>query len=94
MEMGDKMEKGDKNKKQWLKSILTAILATTVSNSTMVEAETGKMEKCYGIAKKGMNDCGANNHSCQGLSKEDNDPTEWIFVPTGTCKKITGGKTK
>jgi len=52
------------------------------------------MEKCYGIVKKGMNDCGANNHSCQGQAPKSGDPEEWIFLPTGTCSKIVGGIVK
>ena len=50
-------------------------------------------EKCYGIAKAGQNDCGTAKHACaaQG-AKVDNDPTEWKYVPKGTCEKM-GGKT-
>ncbi|MCR9143746.1 MAG: DUF2282 domain-containing protein [bacterium] len=49
-------------------------------------------EKCAGIVKKGKNDCGTSVHSCSGHAKVDNDPEEWIYVPKGTCEKITGGK--
>ncbi|MFI5316712.1 MAG: DUF2282 domain-containing protein [Myxococcota bacterium] len=48
-------------------------------------------EKCFGIAKKGQNDCSAANHSCDGEAKIDSDPAEWIWVPKGTCEKIVGG---
>ncbi|HEB57641.1 MAG TPA: DUF2282 domain-containing protein [Gammaproteobacteria bacterium] len=47
-------------------------------------------EKCAGIVKKGMNDCGNNMHQCAGQAKVDNDPGEWMYVPAGTCKKIAG----
>ena len=47
--------------------------------------------KCKGIVKKGQNDCGANGHACAGKAAKDNDPNEWIYVPEGVCKKITGG---
>ncbi len=57
-------------------------------------AMAGKMEKCYGVAKKGMNDCGNAKHSCAGQAKVDNDPTEWVYVPKGTCNKMVGGSTK
>lgn len=50
-----------------------------------------KLVKCKGIVKKGMNDCGANNHSCGGMAKTNNDPNEWIYLPEGVCEKITGG---
>ena len=52
------------------------------------------MEKCYGIAKSGQNDCGTASHSCSGESKMNNDKEAWIAVPTGTCNKIVGGSTK
>lgn len=48
--------------------------------------------KCAGIAKKGMNDCGANAHSCAGHAKVDSDPNEWIYVPEGVCRKIAGAR--
>lgn len=50
-------------------------------------------EKCAGIAKAGMNDCGSldGKHACAGQSAADSDPTEWVYVPEGTCTKIVGG---
>lgn len=45
-------------------------------------------EKCYGIAKKGKNDCSANSHDCKGMAKSDFDPKEWKFVPKGLCSTI------
>ena len=50
-------------------------------------------EKCAGIAKAGSNDCGAldGSHGCSGQAKKDNLDTEWVYVPKGTCSKITGG---
>ena len=52
------------------------------------------MEKCYGIAKAGHNDCGTASHYCAGEAKMNNDKKEWIIVPTGTCNKIVGGSTQ
>ncbi len=51
-------------------------------------------EKCAGIVKTGMNDCGAldGSHGCAGNAKADNLDIEWVYVPKGTCEKITGGK--
>ena len=51
-------------------------------------------EKCAGIAKTGMNDCGAldGKHECAGQAKADSDANEWVYVPEGTCTKIVGGK--
>jgi uncharacterized membrane protein len=55
-------------------------------------AQKPDTEKCYGVAKAGQNDCGTAKHACaaQG-AKKDNDPTEWKYVPKGTCEKM-GGK--
>jgi uncharacterized membrane protein len=67
------------------------------SSSTVTPApakDPGGMEKCYGIVKKGMNDCAAGAHSCQGTATKSGDPSEWIFVPKGTCNKIVNGVTK
>jgi uncharacterized membrane protein len=52
------------------------------------------MEKCYGIAKAGMNDCGTATHGCGGEAKIDRDKANWILVPSGTCNKIVGGSLK
>jgi uncharacterized membrane protein len=50
-------------------------------------------EKCAGIAKVGMNDCGSldGKHDCSGHAAVDSDPNEWVYVPEGTCTKIVGG---
>jgi uncharacterized membrane protein len=65
--------------------------AASVAAQPVVQKEG--TEKCYGVAKGGQNDCGTAKHACaaQGV-KSDNDPTEWKYVPKGTCEKM-GGKT-
>jgi uncharacterized membrane protein len=50
-------------------------------------------EKCFGVAKKGKNDCGTAKHSCSGQAEADNVPEEWVFVAKGSCEKM-GGKLK
>lgn len=50
-------------------------------------------EKCYGVARKGMNDCGTSQHKCSGQAVVDADPEEWVYLPKGTCEKIAGGST-
>ena len=70
-----------------------AMMAATVSAMTPDWAAKGStIEKCAGVAAKGKNDCGANDHSCAGHAKKDNDPNEWVYVPAGVCAKISGGK--
>jgi uncharacterized membrane protein len=51
------------------------------------------MEKCFGIAKAGMNDCSSNKsaHSCAGQATKNGDPMDFVAVPKGTCEKIANG---
>jgi uncharacterized membrane protein len=50
------------------------------------------MEKCFGIAKAGMNDCAnlSGSHSCAGQAKADNVPDDWAYVAKGTCEELGG----
>ena len=68
-------------------------LALSVSNAPAHAGKEG-YEKCQGVAKAGMNDCGANGHSCAGMAETDGDPNEWVYMPEGTCDKIVGGSVK
>lgn len=81
-----------KKENQWAKLAVAAILSAGigVGGTGVLNADEAKMEKCYGVAKKGMNDCAAEGHSCSGMSTIDNDPAEWKLVPEGTCKKLGG----
>ena len=45
-------------------------------------------EKCKGIAPKGANGCGANDHKCGGFAKNDFDSEEWVYVKEGSCSDI------
>jgi uncharacterized membrane protein len=49
------------------------------------------MEKCYGVAKAGKNDCAAGAHSCAGQATKDFDKTSYVSVPAGVCAKLAGG---
>jgi uncharacterized membrane protein len=71
-------------------SVLALNVATAMDGMGGKDAK-GATEKCYGIAKAGKNDCGANGHSCAGQAVKDGDGKEWIKVPKGTCEKIVGG---
>lgn len=70
---------------------LLCLLSTSASAQVHPEKPTYKYEKCYGVARAGMNDCFFAANSCAGTLAKDNDPGAWIYVPQGTCKKITGG---
>lgn len=85
------MEKSKLATSAAIAGVLALGLATTAQ-----QAHAGKpgMEKCMGIAKTAMNDCGTSKHACAGKAQMDNDPEEWVYVPIGTCDKITGGTVK
>lgn len=75
------------------KKLIAVALAGMLGSAVAVAAEPVKMEKCWGVAKAGQNDCATKNgsHSCAGQSKKDMDMNEWKKVPAGTCEKM-GGK--
>jgi uncharacterized membrane protein len=81
-----------------LNATVAGILAVGSSmmagTATAVPDQPREWEKCAGVAKAGMNDCGALNgkHQCAGQATMDNADHEWVYVPAGTCTKITGGK--
>ena len=74
--------------------VLTALVSTTLLFSSAATAGKPGMEKCLGVSKAGMNDCGTAKHACAGQAKVDNDPEEWVYVPKGTCEKMAGGTVK
>jgi len=75
------------------RSAVLGLLALSIAGAsgTALAAKPG-MEKCAGIAKAGKNDCGTSKHSCAGQATADSDKEEWVYVPTGSCDKIVGGK--
>jgi uncharacterized membrane protein len=72
-------------------AIASALAAALVLPAATSQAQ-GNMEKCYGIAKAGKNDCQTAKSSCAGTSKKDAQADAWISVPKGACEKIIGGK--
>ena len=47
------------------------------------------MEKCYGVALAGQNDCAAGpGTSCAGTSTIDYQGNAWTLVDAGTCAEI------
>jgi len=74
-------------------ALLAAIAVPLTISAAQAASPTIAGEKCYGIAKAGLNDCQTASHSCAGASTKDNDRASWIYVPAGTCQKIVGGST-
>lgn len=70
---------------------IATVLAAALVAPAGAQAQ-GNVEKCYGVAKAGRNDCQTAKSSCAGTSKADNQADAWIAVPKGTCEKIVGGK--
>lgn len=82
--------------KQFISLIFTALLGVflfTISASAKAD-EPPAMEKCYGVAKAGQNDCdtGPNAGLCT-KSVFDSDPNVFIYVPKGLCSRLAGGIT-
>jgi uncharacterized membrane protein len=67
------------------------LLATLSPGVEAAKDEAPAVEKCYGVAKAGKNDCQTKMSACAGTSKQDAQKDAWISVPKGTCEKIVGG---
>ena len=69
-------------------------IASALAAALVLPAATqaqGNMEKCYGVAKAGKNDCQTKHSSCAATSRKDAQADAWLSVPKGTCEKIVGG---
>ena len=76
-----------------LPPIFAATLAAAVSAVLIAPAHAAPakaaMEKCYGVAKAGKNDCAAGaGTSCAGTSSSDYQGNAWKLVKAGTCLTI------
>lgn len=76
------------NKKSLLGLAALGLLATGTASAS---GSSDNNEKCYGVAKKGMNDCGNKKHGCGGKAPKDGMKTEWMYVPKGLCSKLAHG---
>lgn len=85
------MKRTEKSAAALLSAAVASLFAAGVSAQVHPEKPTYKYEKCYGVAKAGMNDCFHAGNSCAGTAKRDGEAGAWIYVPQGTCRKIIGG---
>lgn len=73
-------------------SMAAALALSVIGLSTAAHAGADQkkpMEKCYGVALAGKNDCAAGaGTSCAGTSKVDYDGKAWTLVDKGTCTTI------
>lgn len=69
---------------------VAGVLSTAfVLASANSPAAAEDMEKCYGVALAGQNDCAAGpGTTCQGTSTIDYQTNAWKLVPAGTCTSI------
>lgn len=74
-------------------TVIAAAMAAALSLAAVQSANAAdvEMEKCYGVAKAGMNDCKTAAGSCAGTAKMDREHEAFVAVPKGTCAKIAGG---
>ncbi|MBA3511133.1 DUF2282 domain-containing protein [Sphingomonas sp.] len=69
-------------------SVLTAGFAPATAQAQQKSSKAA-MEKCYGVALAGKNDCKAGaGTTCAGTSKVDYQGNAYKMVKAGTCAKI------
>jgi uncharacterized membrane protein len=65
------------------------IAAATAAGTAAAQESEKNMEKCYGVALAGENDCAAGpGTTCSGTSTIDYQSNAWKMVPKGTCIQI------
>jgi uncharacterized membrane protein len=70
-------------------ALASIAIAAPLTDEQMKAAADQKMEKCYGVALKGANDCAAGpGTTCQGTSTVDYQGNAWKFVANGTCTSM------
>jgi uncharacterized membrane protein len=69
-----------------LATLALTALTSGIALAADMPKDHGDMEKCYGVALAGKNDCKAGaGTSCAGTSKMDYQGNSWKYVPKGTC---------
>ena len=69
-------------------AILAAAITAGMASAAVATDRKPAMEKCYGVALAGKNDCAAGaGTSCAGTATADYQGNAWKLVPAGTCVK-------
>ena len=69
-----------------LATLALTALASGVALAADMPKDKANMEKCYGVALAGKNDCKAGaGTTCAGTAKADYQGNAWKYVPKGTC---------
>ncbi|MBI6909525.1 DUF2282 domain-containing protein [Pseudomonas palleroniana] len=69
---------------------LVLALGSALSLSTLATTAhaAADMQKCFGVAEAGKNDCAAGaGTTCAGTSKVKDQANAWKLVPAGSCAK-------
>ena len=84
------------NRDKLINSAVAAFLVLATSQSAFSAAAdtTASTEKCYGVAKAGMNDCKTATASCAGSTSKDGQVDAFLLMPIGLCDKLVGGHLK
>ncbi|MEI4487566.1 DUF2282 domain-containing protein [Frigidibacter sp. MR17.14] len=73
-------------------NLAAAIAAALALSAVSAQADgtTPAMEKCFGVAMAGQNDCAAGpGTTCAGTAAKDYQGNAWKLVPAGTCTTIS-----
>lgn len=67
-------------------AIAVALCSGAARAAEEMAADEKAMEKCFGVAMAGKNDCAAGaGTTCAGTAKADYQGNAWKYVPAGTC---------
>jgi uncharacterized membrane protein len=76
-----------------VRAALAGVLTVGIgSMASIAVAANDGMEQCAGVIKAGKNDCATSRNACHGHAAADADAEAWIYVPNGTCAKISGAR--
>lgn len=77
------------NKTTAATTLAMALSSVLIASTPAMAADMDGMEKCFGVALKGQNDCKAGaGTTCAGTSKMDYQGNAWKAVPADTCLKV------
>ena len=74
-----------------IQSAFASLLAVGLAaGAAQAFAAKGDTEKCAGVVKAGKNDCATSTNACHGHVTADSSAEAWIYLPKGTCERISG----
>ena len=85
-----------KDSKKIIAGAIAGVLAFAAgaAQAQQQNVQCAAVERCYGIAKAGKNDCATASSACAGTAKQDYQKDAWVYVPKGSCDKIAGSSLK